>query len=246
MNNNPLLFLAVILTVLFPNVLASGQSTDAENQRFEVGVHFSTLQSDIPEVIDFSSCTVGPCSVRIGTSKEMQPGFGGRFGYNVTRYLTVEGEMNFFPGASSFSKPPAFTGGNKIQGLFGARVGKRWDKAGIFAKVRPGFLHTSKGDLQPSPGIACITIVPEPAGCFETTGKTSFALDVGGVLEIYPTSRAIIRFDAGDTLIFLSDRRISGDFVPLSGGAPLFVGSLRVPSETTHNLQMSVGVGFRF
>ncbi|HEY5883497.1 MAG TPA: hypothetical protein VIT88_02370 [Pyrinomonadaceae bacterium] len=244
--NNKLLFFGLML-ILLPNALANGQTTDTENQRFEVGVHFTTLQSTISDVLDFSGgCTSSPCELRIGSTKKMQHGLGGRIGYNMNNYLTFEAEMNIFPSASSFSRPPAFTGGQKIQGVFGAKAGKRWTKAGVFVKGRPGFLYSSKGDLEFRPATACITIFPDPAGCFDTTGKTSFALDVGGVLEVYPSSRTIMRFDVGDTLVFLSDRRITGDFIPVNGGAPLFVGSVRVPSETTHNLQISVGVGVRF
>ena len=32
-------------------------------------------------------------------------------------------------------------------------------------------------------------------------GPTKFAVDLGGVLEVYPSNRIVTRFEAGDTLI---------------------------------------------
>jgi hypothetical protein len=68
---------------------------------------------------------------------------------------------------------------------------------------------------------------------------TGFSLDVGGVLEFYPSKRITVRFDAGDTIV----NREGGVIVfPLN--APLF--ALSGSNFATHNLQLSAGVGFRF
>ncbi len=124
----------------------------------------------------------------------------------------------------------------------GIKAGKRLDKVGIFAKARPGFIYASKGDLQPRANTACIAIFPPPAGCSETISKTSPAFDLGGVVEVYPTKRTIVRFDVGDTIIRLGERNVSGSFNLF----PSFVTVLRVPAETTHNFQASIGIGVRF
>src|SRR4051812_5773934 len=58
-------------------------------------------------------------------------GLGGRVGYNINDNFALEGEVNAFPDASA------------VEGLFGLKAGVRSDRAGIFAKVRPGFLATS-------------------------------------------------------------------------------------------------------
>jgi len=53
-----------------------------------------------------------------------------------------------------------------------------------------------------------------------TIANTDFSLDVGGVIEFYPSKLVTVRFDVGDTIINRS-----------------FV---------THNLQLCAGIGFRF
>ena len=245
MRRNSLVVVILGLSALFINSQNTySQSPDADEKRFEVGAQFSVLQSALPGA-EFTGvvCVTTPCQAFVtSNSREIQPGFGGRFGYNLTKDIALETELNFFPGAGSFSVPDAFKGGHKIQGLFGVKAGKRFDKVGIFGKARPGFIHASKGDLQPRPNTACIAIFPPPAGCFETTSKNNFAFDLGGVVEVYPTKRSIIRFDAGDTIVRLSERNVPGVLNPGS----LFVALIRVPAETTHNFQGSIGIGFRF
>ena len=243
-------FLVVIilgLSALFiniPNVYS--QSPDEDGKKFEVGGQFSVLHSSIPSQLSFTGiqCVTIPCpSIAITNSRELQPGIGGRFGYNLTNSIAVEGELNFFPGAGSFNVPEPFKGGHKIQGLFGVKAGKRFDKVGIFAKARPGFLYASKGDLEPRPNVGCITIFPPPAACSQTIAKASPAFDLGGIVEVYPTKRTILRFDAGDTIVRLGERNVSGSFNLFSSS---FVTVLRVPAETTHNFQGSIGIGLRF
>jgi hypothetical protein len=243
MRNN-LLFVVIVASAFFSNSQnVYSQSSTNDEKKFEVGAQFSVLQSAIQQgTFTGIVCVTTPCpSFVISSSREFQPGFGGRFGYNLTANLAVEAEVNFFPNADSFSVPEAFKDGNKIEGLFGAKVGKRFEKVGVFGKARPGFLHASKGDIRPRTDVGCIAIFPPPAGCFETISKTNFALDLGGVVEVYPTNRTIIRFDAGDTMLFLSDRSVPGFFSPST-----FVTVLPAPAETTHNFQFNVGVGFRF
>ncbi len=87
----------------------------------------------------------------------------------------------------------------------------------------------------------CITIFPPPLACFDAGGggRTDFALDLGGVVELYPSSRTILRFDAGDTIL-----RSGTHNVPVR--TPFFDVVAPVPDRTTHNFQGSVGFGFRF
>jgi hypothetical protein len=249
---NKWLFVAIVaVSALFiKSQNAYSQSSGTDEKKFEVGGQFSVLQSSIPDQVTFTGivCVTLPCpSFLISNSREAQPGFGGRIGYNLTSNVAVEAELNFFPGADSFSVP-AFNGGYKIQGLFGVKAGKRFDKVGIFGKARPGFLSESKGEVQPRANSLCIAMVsifPPPVGCFETTSTTSLAFDLGGVVEIYPTKRTIIRFDAGDTMVRLSERGVPGVFnSPVASlGTLIFI---RSPAQTTHNFQASIGIGFRF
>ena len=62
----------------------------------------------------------------------------------------------------------------------------------------------------------------------------NFALDAGGVLELYPSSRTIVRFDAGDTIVRIRNATAG------------VIGNPTTTTDTTHNFQFSVGFGYRF
>ena len=229
--------LVALLSFAVPQTMA--QSSD---YKFEAGGQFSAL--DYPSVVATTAsvfpCFVPPCvfNVSLERSRHIEPGFGGRIGYRAGNYITVEAEVNFFP------RDRVFEDGRKVQGLFGAKVGNRWEKIGIFGKARPGFLYLSKGHFEPRTSGACITIFPRPVACFEARGKTGLAFDVGGVVELYPSPRTIVRFDLGDTMVHFSARDVAVPAIPpfsTPGGAVV-----RRPAETTHNVQASVGFGFRF
>jgi hypothetical protein len=244
-----------MIFILLSGAGVRAQSAGVEDYKFEAGGHFSALHSLVASEVDPGNviCIRSPCRVQnaIINSREFQPGLGARIGYNLTAHVALEAEVNFFPEADTFRVPEGFNGGHKIEGLFGVKAGKRFDKFGIFAKARPGFLYESKGDLRERRDVGCIAIFPAPAGCFETTGKNSFALDLGGVLEFYPSKRTIIRIDAGDTIVRVGERNVSATlnanpFGPLILPAPARPVSLPVLAETTHNFQCSIGVSFRF
>jgi hypothetical protein len=245
-----LVMTAIALLLLISSREIQAQSPRADGPRFEAGGQFSLLNNSVSDVSATSvQCVTTPCPpiLSFSNSRKSQPGFGGRFGYNLTNNFALETELNFFPKADSFSQPGVFNDGTLIEGLFGLKAGKRFRKTGVFGKARPGFLHAVKGDLQPIPGIACVAVSPPPAGCFETTSMNSFAFDFGGVVEFYPTERTIIRLDAGDTIIRRGARNVPAVLNPLTGSLqPSRLVVIGVPAETTHNLQVNAGIGFRF
>lgn len=171
----------------------------AQETKIEVGAQFSALR------------------VNISDENLTDSGFGGRLTYNLKSSLALEGELNFFPKDSLFT-------GRKVEGLFGIKSGWRREKFGLFGKVRPGFVHFGK-EFGP-PGYACILVFPAPIGC--SVRRTDLALDLGGVIEIYPSKKFLLRFDGGDTIIRFVGR----------GSDPIKV--------TRHSFQLSSGVGFRF
>lgn len=246
--------LSIVSLVFISSRDTHTQSPGADGHRFEVGGQFSVLNNSVVSEgnVTVVVCVAAPCPPVIHSfskSRKTQLGFGGRFGYNLTDDLAIEAELNFFRKADSFIPPDAFNDGNLIEGLFGLKAGKRFEKAGIFGKARPGLLYASKGDLQPGPGRPCGEILTPPVGsqCFQTTSKNSFAFDLGGVVEFYPTKRTLIRFDVGDTIVRLDKRNVTAVLNPLPTGFP--ASSLvifGVPAETTHNFQGSVGIGVRF
>ena len=146
---------------------------------------------------------------------EKPPGVGGRFSYNVNDYAAFEAEVNHFSTAEiNF---------DRTQGLFGVKAGKRFGgrRVGVFLKARPGFMHFHGARL---PGVLI-------------NGTTKFALDLGGVVEFYPSKQTVVRLDFGDTIIFYNGeiiRRLS-----LPGGPQERLG-------TAHGQQASIGFGFRF
>jgi hypothetical protein len=160
---------------------------------------------------------------------QTEPGAGGRVGYNVTDAVTLEAELNVLP------EREEFRGGTKVQGLFGVKAGWRGDTVGLFAKVRPGFMHLTEGEVRARQDVVCVAVFPPPPGCVEASGVTRFNVDLGGVLEAYPSPRTILRFDLGDTIVRTGDFTLRG--VP---------STIRVPARYEHNLQAGVGFGFRF
>ena len=231
MRKNSIFVAILAVLTLFSNSQNAYSQSGANEKKFEAGAQFVLLNPTI-ELATFTGivCVNTPCPSFVPSNdRDWQPGVGGRCSFNV---------------------PDAFKGGHKLEGLFGVKAGKHFDKVGIFGKARPGFLRAGKGDIRPRSNVACIamvTIFPPPIGCFETISKSSFAFDLGGVVEVYPSKRMLIRFDAGDTIIRLGERNVPGVLNPGPGVlAPTFLTVVRVPAATTHNFQASVGIGFRF
>lgn len=186
-------------------------ATKEQTRRFEVGAQFTSL------FVKPSNSQGSLFFPRI----HAEPGLGGRVTFNLTESIAFEAEGNYFT-REQFSFPE---GGKMYQGQFGGKIGKRFDKWGVFGKARPGFVGFSQ-------------VLQSPLGV--QIGPLTFvrrlypSLDVGGVVEFYVSPRWMARFDVGDTIIRYSEIRFPG--------APSFT----VPSVTRHNLQVSSGIGFRF
>ena len=155
-------------------------------------------------------------------------GFGGRFGFRATSFFTFEGEVNLFPSDIPDEVPVT---SSRLEGLFGVKIGPRFDRFSVFGKVRPGFVRFGEA---PEP-IACILIFPPPLSCVLASGQTVFALDLGGGVELYPTDRSLVRFDVSDLM--------------LQYKGPVFNREREAFTEGgfwSHNLRLAVGAGFRF
>jgi hypothetical protein len=148
-------------------------------------------------------------------------GVGTRVTFNLADSFGIEGEVNFFPERRdnfAFVRP-LYVDSRRTQALFCVKYGMRSEKAGIYGKLRPGFVHFGEGRL--SFGIVS-------PGLQQTASATEFALDIGGVFELYPSRPVAFRLDVGDTII-----RFNGEGLSRLRGA-------------SHNLQIAVGVAFRF
>jgi hypothetical protein len=197
----------LVLTVVIFASVAVGQST---KDKIEIAVQTTSLTLVHP---DFSFDWT-------------EAGIGGRFASNFNRSIAAEAEINFLP--QKVAVLPSQ--GSAIQGQFGVKIEKRFEKFGIFGKVRPGFLSVNKVGFFPLPGSQCC---PD----FPLERQTFFTIDAGGVLEFYPSRRTVVRFDAGDTLV-----RHPAQFGAIfPDRTPVLIR----PAKFTHNFQFTAGVGFR-
>jgi hypothetical protein len=201
---------------------------DREVPRFEAGAQFTSISLQQPGFVCADLCTFGP------PIPDNEPGLGGRFTYNLTSNIAIEAAVNFFP------HPPNVTGGggHLIQSQFGAKIGKRWERFGIFGKVRPGFAgFTDSLRLKQTQQVFVFGRLVE-YGIFRKGWRAYANIDVGGVAEFYISRRLMTRLDIGDTIIHYGEYAVSGFSL-----TRLIV---RRAPETHHNFQYSVGVGFRF
>lgn len=181
-----ILGLAVILSVC-----AGAQEPDVPS-KIEVGIQFSSLTP-------ISQSPQGRGGPSVADSPRTEAGFGGRFTFNLTKHLAFEAEGNFFPRQNSLD---FFNRGRLLQGQFGIKAGKRFGRFGIFGKARPGFASFSK--VRTEVGIATVI---DPDGqpftipIFGPKRQTYFSMDLGGVLEFYPSRKMLTRIDVGDTVI---------------------------------------------
>jgi hypothetical protein len=122
-------------------------------------------------------------------------------------------------------------GGRAFQALTGLKVGIRRDRMGYFGKLRGGTI--TFGETERQIGIL-------PSGAVLDRGMfTSPVLDVGGVLEVYPSHHSILRFDAGSATIFYQPKNIIQTVNQTSE-------TIAIPGQTQTTILMSFGAGFRF
>ena len=202
------MFKQYLLVALTMLVSARGLQAQSTTPKFEIGIHFTALRLDEFALTD--------------------KGIGGRVGYHINSHLSIEGELNVLPGSRN-ERDDNFEltiSAARIEGLFGPKMGIRRKRFGGFGKIRPGVLNSQveRRNLFDA-GVVL--------GQSNTTG---FALDLGGVVEFYPSRHTLIRFDAGDTLL----RNRKRFLISLAGRPDLFI------NFTSHNFQLSAGVGWRF
>ncbi len=206
---------AIVCCLLLHQSAQAQTQTQDDPPKYEVGALFSSI-------------TLTP-----GNGYRTEAGFGGRFTFNINKHVGLEAETIFFPNRG-FSAEQRATG-RAVQGLFGIKAGKRWEKFGLFAKGRPGFISFSNGRQ---------VIDTNNAGNFVSSHferATHFAFDVGGVVEFYPKRHIVTRFDAGDTIIRYGQQTTTFPAFP-----PFPPSTFINPAATRHNFQFNAGIGYRF
>jgi hypothetical protein len=114
--------------------------------------------------------------------RQFTSGAGFDFSYRGSRLVYFDSEANFFPGSGSWGSR-----GSAQQVLAGLKIGYTSKSWGVFSQVRPGFVHYEK-TLQPGSS----TIYSD---------STRFALDLGGSVEYYASTRSMLRFRVGTMLV---------------------------------------------
>jgi hypothetical protein len=150
--------------------------------------------------------------------RQYNSGMGLNFDWNPTRGFGFDSSVNLLPGQGGASP--------MIEGLFGVKMGHRWNSWGLFGKIRPGFIYYDKAVAE--------------LGQTNTTSLTRFATDFGAIAEVYPSRNSTLRFDVGTTLVrYLTDRRDA----EASGLGNLLANEIFV---NQCNFQMSTGYVYRF
>jgi hypothetical protein len=215
----------IIAILLFGSSATKAQDNGSVAVRkFELAAEFTTNTFDVADTV---------------------AGLGGRLTYNLNSHFALEGAGYFFPQECRGCGRHA---GQTMEGFFGVKIGKRFNKWGIFGKARPGVMSSSKGKFD-LVVIGIPTTSPPslsfPSLDFVEKRLTTFAMDVGGVVEFYPTKRIITRLDFGSTIIHYGPRTINFPvFDPVTGGFTSQRST--VPAQNRGTLQFMAGVGFRF
>lgn len=161
----------------------SNAAAQTDVPRFEAGVQASVLR-----LSDFGSTSTG---------------IGGRITFNVSRWAALEAEGSFFP-QDDVPLPEATIADFRVtyhrkrtDVFFGAKLGYRGEWFGLFAKVRPGFtvLSQRRGPDMCDGTLCPLVLLARPEY------RTELAVDLGGVLEFYPSRRVVARFELGDAII---------------------------------------------
>ena len=221
----------------FPSDSTTAVDGQERTPRFEVGAHYTVLNVDSPS-------PVPQAPIIVFDDIHTEPGLGGRFTFNLTDNIALEAEGNFYTRdlTGGFLTTLPNPSGHMFQGQFGAKVGKRFDKWGVFGKARPGFVGFTEVSELVSTRVVNVQlgneIIPVTLGEFRIAKKLYPSIDVGGVVEFYISPRWMARFDIGDTIIRYGEVSAQGFSLRNS--------IVTRPRETHHNLQVTSGIGFRF
>jgi hypothetical protein len=114
--------------------------------------------------------------------QDFRTGAGFNFNYRFAKYAYLDSEVNFLPGSDTFGQ----SGGAHVV-LAGLKIGKPFRSVGIFAEVRPGWIHYDTA-----------AVIGSISDYFSTT---RLAQNFAGLVEYYPSKHSALQFNMGTTLI---------------------------------------------
>jgi opacity protein-like surface antigen len=196
--------------------VARGQSPSS---RFEVGGQFSDIK-----LIDANG------------NASFNPGFGGRFDWNITPRIALDTQIDFFPRDYAST---AQQGGRTLQlfaGVRGRFVQRR--RFAIYGLVRPGLTYSSRA----------ITSFTATSASSQSTflltpnfgGATFFTLDLGGGIEFYPSDRWILRAEIEASPYFVGNTPVNYASSPTPEGL-----KVTNPGTVTDTWRVSTGMSYR-
>src|ERR1700752_942178 len=197
----------------------------------------SHLVAQTPELPKYEVAAEFTSMDRDNFSGGAEMGVGARFTFNLNKTFSLETAAYHFPRTCFTCEHD----GTVTEVVGGLKVGKRFEKWGIFAKARPGVVSFSRGEVNLVPA----AWQPSFPFNFVFNRVNSFAVDAGGVVEFYPSKRIVTRFDAGDTIIHFSRRQFNSVISDPSNNT-FIPFTITRPAKTTHNFQFMASLGFRF
>ena len=123
---------------------------------------------------------------------EPDRGIGAWVSWNFSKYVSWDTGAFDFPHDDHTASIQ--DGGTSLDAFSGVKAGLRRDKFGIFGKVRPGAVVFSRTEDR--------IFITSTSAVISNSKLPSFALDTGGIVELYPSRRFIIRAEAGNVSIF--------------------------------------------
>ena len=216
------------------NIVLPGKINDTTRLSFGIAYRPGTLIENEREINVPGKWEFGPLFSAMMLSREglsdnvrTEPGFGGYASHRFYGVLYLDGDLLYFPRRPDVSGP--HDGGTILQGLLGLKGGIRRNHFGFFGKVRPGF-HSY------SDALTGITSSGSASPSYTYGRSNNFVLDLGGIVELYPSERNTFRIEVGDTHLFFGTRNlnINGSTEPVSGG------------KMQHSIQLMLGYGWRF
>lgn len=213
---------------------AIGKIEDTTRLNFGVAYRPGTLRDNETERPVSGNWEFGPLfstmiSVREGSSNGVRTdlGLGGYFSRRIYGAFYFDSDVLYFPASRATAGP--HDGGEIFQGLFGVKGGIRRNHVGFFGKVRPGFNSYSQA-------LTSVTGPSDGTQTFTYGRSTNIVLDLGGIVEFYPSEHGTLRLEAGDTHLFYGAKTVdvNGTNYAYPGGG------------LKHSIQFIVGYGWRF